>query len=71
MRSNMELCEYLESVTERVKENAKIVKRYDIDAIVHCLRNGFINYCKGQYHIFTSYEEIGKAFPSLYPVDKV
>lgn len=69
VRSNLELPEYLDSVTKRIKENADITKKYDIDAIIHCLRNGFIDYCKAKTHIFASYEEVGRAFPSLYPVE--
>ena len=69
MRSNMELWQYLGNVTSRIKEDEKIMKKYDIDAIIHCLRQGFINFCKTKYHILTSYEEIGKMFPSLYPVE--
>lgn len=69
MRSDMELWQYLESVTKRIKENAEIMRKYDIDSIIHCLRQGFINYCKSDTKILTSYAEIGKMFPSLYPVE--
>lgn len=68
MRSDMELWQYLDNVAERTRRN-DAMKKYDIDAIIHCLRQGFISYCKGKQHIFTSYEDIGKAFPSLYPVE--
>lgn len=69
MRSDMELWQYLDSVAKRIKENEKIMRKYDIDAIIHCLRQGFINYCKSDIKILTSYAEIGKMFPSLYPVE--
>ena len=69
MKSDMELWQYLDKVANRIKANEKIMKKYDIDAIIHCLRQGFINFCKSKYHILTSYEEIGKMFPSLYPVE--
>ena len=70
MRSDMELWQYLDSVTKRIYEShPEIVKRYDVDAIIHCLRNGFINYCKSKNHVMGSYDEIGKMFPSLYPVE--
>ena len=70
MRSDMELWQYLDSVIKRIKEcHPKMMKRYNIDAIIHCLRNGFINYCKTKHYILSTYEEIGKMFPSLYPVD--
>lgn len=71
MRSNIELWEYLDSVTKRIQENKKIMARYDIDAIIHCLRTGIIDYCKyckTHSGILTSYKEIGKMFPSLYPI---
>lgn len=67
MRSDMELWQYLDNVANRIKADEKM-KKYDIDAIIHCLRNGFIDFCKSKYHILTSYEEIGNMFPSLYPV---
>ncbi len=69
MQSNLELSQYLDSVTERIKNNAEIMKKYDIDAIIHCLRQGFTNYCKAKYHVLSSYEEIGNMFLTLYPVD--
>lgn len=69
MRSNMELWQYLDNVTNRIKNNETIMKKYDIDAIIHCLRQGFINYCKEKYHILSSYEEIGKMFPPLYSIE--
>lgn len=68
MRSNMELWQYLDSVTGRLQENKSLLK-YDIDAIIHCLRQGFIDYCKSGSHVLSSYEDIGKMFPSLYPVE--
>lgn len=67
-KSNMELRQYLDNVASRIKADEKIMNKYDIDAIIHCLRNGFVNYCKAKYHILPSYEEIGKMFPSLYPI---
>lgn len=69
IRSGMELWEYLDSVTRRIRDNEEIMKKYDIDAIIHCLRQGFVNFCKAKYHILTSYKEIGQMFPSLYPVE--
>lgn len=69
MHSDMELQEYLDNVTQRIKNNTDIMKKYDIDAIIHCLRQGFINFCKAECHILSSYEDIGKMFSPLYPVD--
>ena len=40
--------------------------KYDIDAIFCCLNAGMENYFKGDYAILSTYEEIGKTFPSLY-----
>ncbi len=67
MKSDLELYEYLQNVSERIKNDRNMFK-YDINAIIHCLRNGFIDYCKMKYHIVTSYEEIGRIFYSMYPV---
>lgn len=69
MHSNMELWQYLDNVSKRIMADEKIMKNYDIDAIIHCLRQGFIEFCKSKHHILTSYKEIGEMFPSLYPVD--
>lgn len=43
-------------------------KKYNIDAIIHCLRNGIENYMK-QHSILNSYEEIGKTFVCLYGIE--
>lgn len=40
--------------------------KYDIDTIFCCLNAGMENYFKSDYAILSSYEEIGKIFPSLY-----
>ena len=40
--------------------------KYDINAIFCCLNAGMEKYFKGDYAILSSYEEIGKTFPSLY-----
>ena len=69
LRSNMELWQYLDDVAARAQKNAAISKKYDIDAIIHCLRQGLVNYLGAKYHILTSYKEIGDMFPSLYPVE--
>lgn len=42
-------------------------QRYNIDAIIHCFRNGIENYIKGS-SVLWSYEEIGKTFPCLYEI---
>lgn len=69
IRNNMELCQYLDNVASRIKADEKMMKKYDIDAIIHCLQQGFIDFCKSKYHILTSYKEIGEMFPPLYPVE--
>lgn len=40
--------------------------KYDIDVIFCCLNAGIENYFKGDYAILSSYEEIGRIFPSRY-----
>lgn len=40
--------------------------KYDIDLIFCCLNAGMENYFKGDYAILSSYEEIGRTFPSRY-----
>lgn len=47
-----------------VKDNG-IDKKYNIDAIVHCFRNGIKNYMEG-FSVLWNYEDIGKTFPCLY-----
>jgi len=69
VRSNITLENYLCNVSDRIMKNDNIMRKYNIDAIIHCLRNGFIAYSKSRHHILTSYEDIGKAFYSLYPLD--
>lgn len=40
--------------------------KYNIDLIFCCLNAGMENYFKGDYAILSSYEEIGRTFPSRY-----
>lgn len=40
--------------------------KYDEDAIFSALLAGLYDYFAGEYHIFTSYEDIGQAFPAHY-----
>ena len=40
--------------------------KYDIDAIFSALNAGFENYLRGDYHILTSYKDIGNIFPANY-----
>ena len=40
--------------------------KYDIDSIFCALNTGLKNYINGKQKIFTTYEEIGNAFPALY-----
>ncbi len=69
MRQGLTVDEYIASATRILQANENIIKKYDIDAIIHCLRQGIVNYCKSSNRILTSYEEVGKMFPSLYPVE--
>ena len=55
-------------VIRGVKDNG-IDKKYNIDAIVHCFRNGIKNYLN-RFSIITSYEEIGKTFECLYEIEQ-
>jgi hypothetical protein len=52
-----------------LKELQKNGTRYNIDAIFCAYNAGIMDYTKAKYHIFTSYEEIGNAFPLLYPTE--
>ncbi len=54
-------------VIDGIKRN-EIDKKYNIDAIIHCFRNGIENYLNG-YSVIGSYEEIGKTFPCLYEIE--
>lgn len=63
-----ELFDLLQVVIAEIKSNEKMMKRYDIDSIIHCLRNGYIDYRKNYPAIITDYKTIGKIFYSLYPV---
>ena len=63
-----ELVDLLHVVAADIKSNEKMMLRYDIDSIIHCLRNGYIEYRKNYPAIITDYKTIGKVFYSLYPV---
>lgn len=54
-------------VIDELKRNGTD-KKYNIDAIIHCFRNGIENYLNG-YSVIASYEEIGKTFPCLYDIE--
>ena len=69
IRSGMTVDEYIFKATRLLQANETIVKKYNIDAIIHCLRQGIVNYCASKHKILTSYEEIGEKFPSLYPIE--
>ena len=64
-----ELCQLLAVVSADIKSNDKIMRNYDIDSIVHCLRNGYVEYRKNYPAFIMDYETIGKVFYSLYPVE--
>lgn len=51
-------------VIEGIQEKG-IDKKYNIDAIIHCFKNGIENYLNG-YSVLSSYDEIGRAFPCTY-----
>lgn len=57
----------IDNVINSIQENG-IDKRYNIDAIIHCFRNGIKRYMEG-FEILFSYEEIGKTFQCLYETE--
>ena len=63
-----ELFDLLQVVIAEIKSNEKMMQRYDIDSIIHCLRNGYIDYRRNYPAIITDYKTIGMIFYSLYPV---
>lgn len=63
-----ELIDLLNVVAADIRANEKMMLRYDIDSIIHCLRNGYIEYRKSYPAIITDYKTIGKIFYSLYPM---
>lgn len=65
---NKELIDLLQVVTADIRNNEKMMRRYDIDTIIHCFRNGYIEYRKNYPAIITDYKTIGKIFYSLYSV---
>ena len=65
---NAELIDLIQVVVNDIKSNTKMMKRYDIDSIIHCFRNGYIEYRKNYPAILSDYKTIGKVFYSLYPV---
>lgn len=54
----------VDCVIRGVRDNG-IDKKYNIDAIIHCFRNGIKNYLN-HCSVIGSYEEIGKTFECLY-----
>ena len=56
-------------VISGIKRNG-IDRKYNIDAIAHCFRNGIENYIKfNNSGIICSYEDIGKIFICLYEMN--
>lgn len=43
-------------------------KKYNIDAIMIAFRQGFKNYCKCKYHIFTSHKQVAEIFKIPYDI---
>ena len=56
----------IDCVIRGIKEQ-KIDKKYNIDAVIHCFRNGINEYLKG-YSILTSYKDIGNIFRCSYEI---
>lgn len=63
-----EVIDLLQVVANDIKNNEKMMRMYDIDSIIHCLRNGYIEYRKNYPAIITDYKTIGKIFYTLYPI---
>lgn len=49
---------------KEISYDAKIVEKYDVNAIESALRNGMKNYLEESKAVFSSYEEIGEIFPA-------
>lgn len=60
------LQDIVNSILASMKEN-EIDKKYNVDLIIHCFRNGVEKYANG-FEVLSSYEQIGKAFPSNYEI---
>lgn len=59
----------IDFVADSIKTNG-IDKKYNIDAIIHCFRNGIKNYMEfNNSGIITNYEDIGKIFICLYEIE--
>lgn len=58
--------EFVNFCMRQIMRNESIAKKYNIDAIQCALNAGAENYLSAKYHILSSYEEIGKMFPSYY-----
>lgn len=52
----------------KMMQTNDIDKKYNIDAIVHCFRNGIEEFAKEKYNIYTDYRQIGSTFKCLYDI---
>lgn len=58
----------IDSIIASIKNNG-IDKKYNIDAIIHCFRNGIENYITfNKSGILINYNDIGKIFTCSYPI---
>ena len=60
------LIDFRDFCMDAICKNEKITKKYDIDSIFCCLNAGLCSFMELEYHILTSYEEIGEMFPAHY-----
>ena len=58
--------EFVRFCLNKLKQNEKILKKYDIDSIQCALNAGAENYLDSNNSILSSYEEVGKMFPAYY-----
>lgn len=54
------------AIAEQIERLAKSGCKYNLDAVQCALNTGLHDYIFGKYHILTSYQDIGAAFPAYY-----
>lgn len=73
IKSGMKVQDFLKLVLNNIeRDHSDFKKKYNVDGIIYCLEQGIINYCescKSGHSILWEYKEIGKMFPSLYPIE--
>lgn len=54
-------------VVSDIKSNEKLNK-FNIDAIIHCFRNGIEEFAKDKYNIYTDYKKVGNVFKCYFEI---